>query len=63
MGLERSECSPMADPMQIPHSVLIATTARRRRSTTVYNVRWWLVAAILFFIIYGSIFVLIRAMT
>ena len=46
----------MADPMQIPHSVLIATTARRRRPTMVYSVRWWLVAAILFFIIYGSIF-------
>jgi hypothetical protein len=53
----------MADPMQIPHSVLMAPAARRRRSTTGYHVRWWAVAAVLFFVLYGSMFVLIRALT
>ena len=63
MPHEKRELTAMADPIQIPHSVLLSPVARRRRSTAGYHVRWWAVAAVLFFIIYGSIFVLIGALT
>jgi hypothetical protein len=63
MGVEQAELTVMADQMQIPHSVLLAPVARRRRSRAGYHARWWAVAAVLFFLIYGSIFVLVGAIT
>jgi hypothetical protein len=63
MGVMRNELTMMADPMQIRHSVLLAPVARRRRSTAGYHARWWAVAAVLFFLVYGSIFVLVRVIT
>ena len=62
MNTETHERTRMADPMHIPHSVL-SPVARRRGPTTGYHVRWWAVAAIVFLLIYGSIFVLIGAVT
>ena len=53
----------MADPMQIPHSVLLVPTARRRRSSAGYHLRWWAVAAVLFLVVYGTIFLLVGALT
>ena len=63
MGVERAEQTEMPDPMQTPHSVLLAPVARRRRSTAGYHARWWAGAAVLFFLVYGSIFVLVGAFT
>ncbi len=62
MGVKRLELTLMADPMRIPHSVLLPV-ARRRRSTAGYHVRWWAVAAVLFFLIYGAIFLVVGAIT
>ncbi len=63
MGVKQTEQTEMPDPMQIPHSVLLAPVARRRRSTAGYHARWWAAAAVLFFLVYGSIFVLVGAFT
>jgi hypothetical protein len=52
----------MDNPMQIPHGVL-SPVARRRGSTAGYRARWWAVAAIVFLLIYGSLFVLVGALT
>jgi hypothetical protein len=62
MSAERLEPRIMADPMQIPHGV-ISQAARRRGSTTGHHLRWWAAAAVVFLLIYGSIFVLVGALT
>ena len=63
MGGARTELRLMADPMQIPHSVLLAPVARRRRTTAGHHLRWWALAAVLFFLVYGAIFLLVGAIT
>ncbi len=62
MHPEQHERRSMADPIQIPRSVLTPVT-RRRGPRARYNVRWWAVAAVLFLLIYGSIYVLVGAVT
>ena len=49
--------------MQIPHGVLSPVARRRRGATTGYHLRWWAFAAVVFLLIYGSIFVLVGALT